>query len=107
MMEFLSPLKRTSLIKFTTLALSLISGSSKANLIRLTRLAEKIPQKDSYREKIEWIRELFERDHPALQLARRFIKETNPKQRETLVHFLADQFLEGTNQRKAFELKTG
>jgi MoaA/NifB/PqqE/SkfB family radical SAM enzyme len=107
MMEFSSPLKRISLIKFTNLALSLLSSSSKENLIRLTRLAEKIPQKGSYREKIEWIRELFERDHPALGIARRFIKETNPKQRETLVHFLADQFLEGTNRRKAFGLKTG
>lgn len=107
MMEFSSPLKRISLIKFSTLALSLLSSSSKENLIRLTRLAEKIPQKDSYREKIEWVRELFDRDHPILELTRRFIKETNPKQRETLVHFLVDQFLEGTNQRKAFESKTG
>jgi len=107
MMEFSSPLKKVSFIKFLNLALSLLSSSSKANLIRLTRLAEEIPQKDSYREKIEWIRELFERDHPALRLARRFIKETNPKQRETLVHFLVNQFLEGTNQRKAFKLKTG
>jgi MoaA/NifB/PqqE/SkfB family radical SAM enzyme len=107
MMGYSSRLKKISLIKFTTHALSLLSGGSKENLIRLTRLAEKIPQKDYYREKIEWIRKLFERDHPALGIARRFIKETNPKQRETLVHFLADQFLEGTNRRKAFELNTG
>ena len=99
MMNYSSHLKRVSLIKFSTLAFSLLSSSSKENLVRLTRLAEKIPRKDSYREKIEWVRELFERDHPVLELARRFIKETNPKQRGTLVHFLIDQFLEGTNQR--------
>jgi len=106
-MEFSSRLKRTSLIKFTTLALSLISSSSKENLIRLTRLAEKIPQKESYREKIEWIRELFQRNHPSLEIARRILRESNLKQREALVHFLVNQFLEGTNRRKDFALRTG
>ncbi|MEW6377909.1 MAG: radical SAM protein [Thermodesulfobacteriota bacterium] len=107
MMNYSSRLKRTSLIKFTTLALSLLSSSSKENLIRLTHLAEKIPQKQSYREKIEWIRELFKRDHPSLEIAQRILRESNLKQRETLIHFLVDQFLEGTNQRKAFEQRTG
>jgi len=102
-----SHLKRFSLIKFTTLAFSLLSSCSKANLIRLTYLAEKIPQKDSYRKKIGWIRDLFKRDHPSLAIARRIITEANPKQRESIVHFLVNQFLEGTNRRKAFESRTG
>ncbi len=100
-------LKRISLIKFTTIGLSLLSNSSKANLIRLTYLAEKIPQKDSYRVKIGWIRELFKQGHPSLDIARRVIKEANPKQRQRIVHFLIDQFLEGTNRRRAFEARTG
>jgi len=107
MMNYSSRLKRISLIKFTTLALSLLSSSSKVNLIRLTRVAEKIPQKNSYREKIEWIRELFKRDHPSLEIARRILQESNVKQREAIVHFLINQFLEGTNRRKEFGLKTG
>ena len=102
-----SRLKRISLIKFTALALSLISSSSKTNLIRLTRLAEKIPQKDSYREKIEWIRELFKRDHPSLEIAGRILRESNLKQREKIVHLLINQFLEGTNRRKDFASRTG
>lgn len=106
-MDYSNRLKKTSLIKFTTLALSLLSTSSKENLIRLTRLAGKIPQKSSYREKIEWIRELFERDHPSLEIARRILRETHLKQREKIIHFLIDQFLEGTNRRKDFELRTG
>jgi MoaA/NifB/PqqE/SkfB family radical SAM enzyme len=100
-------LKRNSLIRFSTLALSLLSGSSKGNLIRLTRLAEKIPQKDSYRRKIEWIRELFKKDHPSLEIARRIIRESNVKQKEKIVHFILNQFLEGTNRRKDFGLRTG
>ena len=107
MMNPSSYLKRVSLIKFTTLASSLLTTSSKANLIRLTYLAERIPQKDTYRKKIAWIRELFKKDHPSLKIARRIISEANPKQREKIVHFLVNQFLEGTNRRKAFESQTG
>ena len=100
-------LKRISLIKFTTLSLSLLSSSSKENLLRLTRLAEKIPQKDSYRDKIKWIRELFQRDHPSLEISQRLLRETNLKQREKIIHFLVNQFLEGTNRRKDFASRTG
>jgi MoaA/NifB/PqqE/SkfB family radical SAM enzyme len=107
MMNYSSRLKRISLIKFTTLALSLFSNSSKSNLIRLTRLAEKIPQKASYREKIDWIRELFKKNHPSLEIGRRILKESNVKQREKIVHFLVNQFLEGTDRRKEFALQTG
>ena len=106
-MNYSSRLERISRLKFTTLALSLLSSSSKGNLIRLTRLAEKIPQKTSYREKIEWIRELFKKDHPSLEIARRILRESNPKQREKIVHFLVNQFLEGTNRRKDFGMRTG
>lgn len=106
-MKYASHLKRISLIKFTTLALSLLSSSSKENLIRLTYLAEKVPQKTSYLEKIEWIRELFKRDHPSLEIARRILREGNLKQRERFIHFLVNQFLEGTNRRKDFSLRTG
>ena len=106
-MNYSSRLKKISLIKFTTLALSLLSNSSKANLIRLTRLAEKIPQKDSYREKIKWIRELFQKDHPSLEIAQRLLREANLNQREKIVHLLVNQFLEGTNRRKDFASRTG
>ena len=102
-----SSLKRTAQIKFATLALSFLSGSSKENLIRFTRLIEKIPQKDSYRKKIGAIRDLFEKDHPFLEIANRVLKETNSKQKETLIQFLFNQFLEGTNRRKEFAQQTG
>ncbi|MBM4322498.1 MAG: radical SAM protein [Deltaproteobacteria bacterium] len=102
-----STLKRSAQIKFTTLALSFISGSSKENLIGFTRLIEKIPQKDSYRKKIGSIRDLFEKDHPFLEIARRVLKETNAKQKEILIQFLFNQFLEGTNRRKEFAKEAG
>lgn len=106
-MDYSSLLKNDVLIKFTTLGLSLFSDCSKENLTQLTRFAEKIPQKDSYRRKIGWIRELFQNDHPSLEIAQRILRESNSKQLEKIVQFVFDQFLEGTNRRKSFAQKTG
>ena len=100
--------KRYSIEKFTTTALSLLANSSKENLVRLTYLAEKIPKKEAYREKIRWIRTLFQTDHPALTIARRVLSETHPHHRRKLIrNFIINQLLMGTNRRKAFEAKQG
>jgi len=100
--------KRYSIEKFTTTALSLLANSSKENLVRLTYLAEKIPQKEAYREKIRWIRTLSQTDHPALTIARRVVSETHPNHRKKIIrNFIINQLLMGTNRRKAFEARRG
>jgi len=107
-MDFYQRAKRYSIEKFTTSALSLLASASKENFIRLTHLAERIPQKESYREKIRWIRHLFQTDHPSLTIARRVLEETNPHHRKTILsNFIVNQLLMGTNQRKAFEREKG
>jgi MoaA/NifB/PqqE/SkfB family radical SAM enzyme len=85
-----------------------LANASKENLIRLTYLAEKIPQKESYREKIRWIRTLFQIDHPGLAIARRVLNETHPHHRRKIIsNFIVNQLLVGTNKRKAFEAEKG
>jgi MoaA/NifB/PqqE/SkfB family radical SAM enzyme len=107
-MDFYQRAKRYSIEKFTTSALSLLANASKENLIRLTYLAEKIPQKESYREKIRWIRTLFQTDHPGLVIAKRALGETNPYHRNKIIsNFIVNQLLVGTNRRKAFEAERG
>jgi len=107
-MDFYQRAKRYSIEKFTTSALSLLSNASTENLIRLTYLAEKIPQKESYREKIRWIRTLFQTDHPGLAIARRVLSETHPHHRKKLIsNFIVNQLLVGTNRRKVFEAERG
>ncbi|HXX36357.1 MAG TPA: radical SAM protein [Thermodesulfobacteriota bacterium] len=107
-MDFYQRAKRYSIEKFTTHALSLLAGASTENLIRLTYLAEKIPQKDSYREKIRWIRTLFQTNHPGLSIARRVLNETHSLHRRKLIsNFIVNQLLVGTNRRKAFEAERG
>ena len=107
-MDFYQRAKRYSIEKFAASLLSLLTNASEENLIRLTYLAEKIPQKESYREKIQWIRTLFQTDHPGLAIARRVLRETNPHHREKIIsNFIVNQLLMGTNRRKAFEAERG
>lgn len=107
-MELYQRAKQYSLERFTTTALSLLANASKENLVRLTYLAERIPQKESYREKIRWIRTLFQNNHPGLTIARRVLKETHPHHRQKIIsNFIINQLLVGTNDRKAFAEKSG
>jgi MoaA/NifB/PqqE/SkfB family radical SAM enzyme len=107
-MELYRRAKQYSLEKFTTTALSLLANASKESLVRLTYLGEKIPQKESYREKIRWIRTLFQSNHPGLTIARRVLNETHPHHRKKIIsNFIINQLLVGTNRRKAFAEKSG
>lgn len=106
-LSLLSHIKVLSIEKFTSGALSLLSNTSDEQLIWLTYVAEKIPRKHTYKEKIRWIRELFRHKHPSLEVARRILRESNSAQRKNIVNFLVNQFLEGTNRRKDFESRTG
>jgi len=107
-MDFYQRAKQYSIEKFTMAAFSLLANASEENLIRLTNLAEKIPQKESYQEKIRWIRTLFETNHPGLTIARRVLNETHPHHRKKIIsNFIIDQLLVGTNHRKAFEAEKG
>ncbi len=107
-MDIYQRAKRYSTEKFATTALSLLANASTENLIRLTHFAEKIPQKESYREKIRWIRTLFQAHHPGLAIARRVLSETHPHHRKKLIsNFIINQLLVGTNRRKTFEAERG
>ncbi len=107
-MDFYQRAKRYSIEKFTANALSLLASTSAENLIRLTYLAEKIPKKESYREKIRWIRTLFQSNHLGLAIAKRVLSETHPHHRKKLIsNFIVNQLLVGTNRRKAFEAEKG
>jgi MoaA/NifB/PqqE/SkfB family radical SAM enzyme len=107
-MDFYQRAKQYSIEKFTATAFSLLANASEEHLIHLTYLAEKIPQKESYRKKIRWIRALFQTNHPGLAIARRVLNETHPHHRKKIIsNFIVNQLLVGTNRRKAFEAEKG
>lgn len=72
--------------------LSALNGCSDETLIRLTRLAERLAVYPIHRKQIAWIRERFEENHPAIQLARRFLNEVHPNVRRGL---LMNMFVRG------------
>jgi hypothetical protein len=99
-MDFYQRAKQYSIEKFTMAAFSLLANASEENLIRLTNLAEKIPQKESYQEKIRWIRTLFQTNHPGLAIAKRVLNETHPDHRKKIIsNFIINQLLVGTIER--------
>jgi MoaA/NifB/PqqE/SkfB family radical SAM enzyme len=65
--------------------LTALGGRSDESLIRLTRLAERLPASETHRKQIAWIRGLFEQQHPAVQLARRILNETHPNVRRGIL----------------------
>jgi len=71
-------------------------------------LAEKLVKKDYYVEKIRWIKELFDGNHPSLTVAKKILRGTNPHHRKTILRaFIINQLLVGTNKRKEFSRKNG
>jgi MoaA/NifB/PqqE/SkfB family radical SAM enzyme len=74
----------------------------------VARLAEEVAQKDYYVRKIRWIRDLFDRDHPSINIAKRFLRYPNPHHRKTIIQsFILNEMLLGTNKRKAFAQTPG
>jgi MoaA/NifB/PqqE/SkfB family radical SAM enzyme len=101
-------IKDYTLVKFASTALVLLASASDERLSKISYLAEIIPHKESYKEKIRWIRELFRQGHPGLQIARRVLKDINPLHRHKIIqNFIINQLLAGTNKRKEFEARTG
>jgi MoaA/NifB/PqqE/SkfB family radical SAM enzyme len=101
-------IKDYTLVKFASTALLLLASASDERLSKISYLAEMIPQKESYKEKIRWLRELFRQGHPGLHIARRVLKDINPLHRHKIIqNFIINQLLVGTNKRKEFEARTG
>jgi hypothetical protein len=50
---------------------------------QIARLATLLARKDYYVSRILWIMELFDRDHPALEVTKKILYRTNPHHRKT------------------------
>ncbi len=100
--------KNYSTEKIVSLLLKLGGSCSTANLARMTRLMELIPRKESYKEKIRWIRRLILENHPSMEFPRRILRDVHPNQRDKWITNLAvNHLLAGTNKRKAWQEREG
>ena len=74
----------------------------------VAKLAEKVAQKDYYIRWIRRIRDLFDQEHPSLEITKKLLRYPNPHHRRTIVQaFIINQLLAGTNKRKAFAQTPG
>lgn len=90
--------------------LALVPYFSKENLIRLTYLAERVLTKydPQVMGAIREVRRYFKEDHPCLELAKRIIKQLNPRCRDKLVENLfINAMFRGVDKCKEFAAKYG
>lgn len=80
--------KRYAAKTLITQLAALLGRTDREGLIRLTQVAERLAPYQYQKRHIEWLRGLFEQDHPATRLALRLFKELHPKVRAKLVQNL-------------------
>ncbi len=104
----LRSLKTYTRDKLVSYLLSLATSSSDETLIKMTHLMELIPQKEYYKARIRWIRELIRTKHPSIAFPRRILRELHPNQRDKWITNLAvNHLLSGTNRRKEWADRHG
>lgn len=102
------PLKETALRiaanQAMKLILPLLARASDENLIRLTHVLERIARLEQHKQYMRDLRALFERKHPAIEYARRILRDTNPTVRQKLFNNLGLNAVFFTiNKRKELE----
>ena len=65
--------------------MSLLALGSARNLLRIMKIAERIPLAREHRDQVRWLRGLFEAGHPATRLATRILHQAHPNYRRGLV----------------------
>jgi len=104
----LTSLKQTVLVHAINALFSLLARIKSERVFRwsyslIVLIAEKLVKKDYYVEKIRWIKEIFDSDHPSLSVTKKILRGTNPHHRKMIIKtFVINQLLVGTNRRKHF-----
>ncbi len=81
--------------------LNLVPRISVENLVRASRFAEKLTRVERDRAVIRALRELFEREHPAILMAKDVMERLSPNVRKKIIQNLfVNAFLTGTDKRE-------
>jgi len=65
--------------------LRLLAAGSDQNLLRIMKVAERVPLGREHTDQVRWVRGLFEAGHPATLLAMRVLREAHPNYRTGMV----------------------
>ena len=79
----LTSLKQTLLVHAINVLFSLLARIKSERVFRwsyslIVLIAEKLVKKDYYVEKIRWIKEIFDSDHPSLSVTKKYYVEPTP-----------------------------
>lgn len=89
-------------------AAALLGRSDRTGLIRLSRVMEHLAPFEYQRRQLAWVRQLFEQDHPATQLALRVARELHPNARAKIVYdLIINNGWLGTRRRTEIERSEG
>ncbi|MBC7288704.1 MAG: radical SAM protein [Armatimonadetes bacterium] len=85
-----------------------VARRDKEGIIGLVRVMERLAPYEYQRRRLEWMRQLFEQDHPATRLALRVARELHPKVRAKLIQnlFVNNAWL-GSRRRAEVERNEG
>jgi MoaA/NifB/PqqE/SkfB family radical SAM enzyme len=89
------------------LLLPVLARGSDKNIVRLTKLMEKVAIQPGHKEQMRSLRRLCEEKHPALELVRRVLTETHPNCRRKLIGNLGVNAVYLTWEKRNERLKKG
>lgn len=88
-------------------AFKLLSRASDNNLITLTKFLENIATSPTKKATIKTIREAFESKHPAIQLAKRLLKELHPNCQKGIISYVVNAIQADSTTRHHYQQKYG
>ncbi len=107
-MNLKTGIKNYTRVQVIKAMLNLLPKFSNKNLIKMTYVAEKLAGADWTRVQIREIRRYFQTGHPAVELARRIIKDFCPNCRDKFVrNFIINAGIVGVNKRMEYTKKHG
>jgi len=88
-----------------------VAEASDENLVRVLKFAQKIPMvnpDNSVATGVKYITEIFEKKHPALDVAKKILNQTHPNVRKKIIeNWIVNGLLVGTNIRDEYKRKHG
>jgi len=109
-MGLIRGLKSFSYARVADTLLKYLSEASDENIIRFLKFARKLPRdpENDIVTGINYIIRVFQRKHPALELAKKLITDTHPNVRKKILeNWIINSFLLGTNERDEYTRNYG
>jgi MoaA/NifB/PqqE/SkfB family radical SAM enzyme len=100
-------LRQFSVEQVIGLGLRILSSASDENLVRLAGVLEKIARSRTKKETIGAIKEAFKNNHPSIVLAKRLLKDLNPRCKKSIISYVVNAIYADSTTRKQYQEQYG